>query len=158
MTMTIPQSHILGVEWRAASAHGDERGWLCELFRADELPAGLRPQMAYISETKPGVTRGPHEHERQTDVFVFLGAYQVDLWDNRPTSTTFQRHETVVIDANERMQLIVPPGIVHCYKNIGVKASLVVNCPDRLYKGPGRLEMVDEIRHEDDPQSPFKPS
>ena len=36
----------------------DARGWLCELFRHDELPAEFHPVMAYISETEPGVARG----------------------------------------------------------------------------------------------------
>jgi dTDP-4-dehydrorhamnose 3,5-epimerase len=31
----------------------------------------------------------------------------------------------------------------------------VFNSPNRLYKGPGRNEPVDEIRHEDQADSPF---
>jgi hypothetical protein len=30
-----------------------------------------------------------------------------------------------------------------------------MNFPDRLYKGPGKKEVVDEIRHEDNPRSGF---
>jgi dTDP-4-dehydrorhamnose 3,5-epimerase len=33
---------------------------------------------------------------------------------------------------------------------------VVFNCPNRLYKGPGRKEPVDEIRHEDDAHSRFR--
>jgi len=40
----------------------DERGWLAELFRSDELDASVMPVMAYLSMTQPGVARGPHEH------------------------------------------------------------------------------------------------
>jgi dTDP-4-dehydrorhamnose 3,5-epimerase len=46
--------------------------------------------------------------------------------------------------------------VVHAYRNVGGEPGLVFNCPDRLYKGPGRKEPVDEIRHEDDPASPFQ--
>ncbi|HCU31471.1 TPA: dTDP-4-dehydrorhamnose 3,5-epimerase, partial [Candidatus Uhrbacteria bacterium] len=51
---------------------------------------------------------------------------------------------------------IVPPGVVHGYKNIGKIDGMVVNCANKLYKGPGKTEEVDEIRHEIDPESKFK--
>jgi dTDP-4-dehydrorhamnose 3,5-epimerase len=54
------------------------------------------------------------------------------------------------------MLVVVPPGVVHAYSNVGTGPGWVFNCPDRLYKGTGRKEPVDEIRHELDPQSPFK--
>ncbi|HVQ55697.1 MAG TPA: hypothetical protein VMS29_02985, partial [Pyrinomonadaceae bacterium] len=47
----------------------DDRGWLSELFRHDELAPEFYPEMAYISFTKPGVQRGPHEHVDQADLF-----------------------------------------------------------------------------------------
>ena len=43
----------------------DSRGWLSELFRVDELASEFFPAMAYISSTRPGVARGPHEHVDQ---------------------------------------------------------------------------------------------
>jgi hypothetical protein len=33
---------------------------------------------------------------------------------------------------------------------------MVINCANRLYKGPGRKEDVDEIRYENDPECPFR--
>ena len=52
--------------------------------------------------------------------------------------------------------MIVPKGVVHAYKNIGGCDGMVFNAPNRLYAGRGRTEPVDEIRHETDPNSPFK--
>src|SRR5882762_10436913 len=46
----------------------DRRGWLTELFRHDELAAEFLPAMAYISSTRTGVARGPHEHADQADL------------------------------------------------------------------------------------------
>ena len=51
----------------------DERGWLAELFRHDEIAEEFYPAMSYISFTKPGYTRGPHEHIDQADLFCFIG-------------------------------------------------------------------------------------
>ena len=120
--------------------------------------APAQPVMAYLSMTRPGVTRGPHEHREQTDFFAFAGPsdFEVTLWDNRPGSPTAGRRETFVFGASRPATLIVPPGVVHAYRNVGKVEGWVLNFPNRLYKGPGRIEPVDEIRHEDDPCSRFK--
>jgi dTDP-4-dehydrorhamnose 3,5-epimerase len=54
------------------------------------------------------------------------------------------------------MLIVIPPGVVHAYTNVSDVPGLVFNGPNRLYKGPGRKEPVDEVRHEDDPDSPFR--
>ena len=147
-----------GVLWRPLSVHRDSRGWLCELFRADELPADLQPAMAYLSETLPGATRGPHEHLQQTDYFCFYGAatFRLYLWDNRPESPTYLCHEIALVGNGKPMTVVIPPGVVHAYRNASKFAGLVANCPNRLYRGEGKCDPVDEIRHENDPKSVFQ--
>jgi dTDP-4-dehydrorhamnose 3,5-epimerase len=54
------------------------------------------------------------------------------------------------------MLLVVPAGVVHAYQNVGGVPGWVFNCPNHLYQGPGRKEAVDEIRHENLPDSPFR--
>jgi dTDP-4-dehydrorhamnose 3,5-epimerase len=51
--------------------------------------------------------------------------------------------------------LIIPPGIVHAYRNVGVKPGMVINLPNTLFAGKGRREPVDEVRHENDPGTIF---
>src|SRR3954464_5062881 len=99
----------------------DDRGWLSELFRHDELAAEFHPVMAYISATEPGVARGPHEHVDQADCFCFLGPsnFKMYLWDNRPQSPTSLAQQTDVVGAEKPMLLIIPAGVVHAYKNVG---------------------------------------
>lgn len=149
---------IDGVIWRPLRKFHDARGWLCELFRDDELPPDLQPVMAYVSMTEPGVARGPHEHVDQTDCFCFLGPshFKVYLWDARQGSPTAGASQAEVVGADRPMLLIVPPRVVHAYKNVGAEPGLVYNLPNRLYKGPGRQEPVDEIRHEDQPNSLYR--
>jgi dTDP-4-dehydrorhamnose 3,5-epimerase len=136
----------------------DERGWLCELYRLDELPAMYYPAMGYMSLTQPGVLRGPHEHRRQTDHFCFLGParFRMYMWDNRPDSPTYGVFQEERIAPNHPVCVIVPPGVVHGYQNADDVPGLLLNFPDQLYRGAGKLQPVDEIRHEDDPFSPFK--
>jgi dTDP-4-dehydrorhamnose 3,5-epimerase len=149
---------IAGVIWKPLRKYHDQRGWLCELFRDDEVPAAFRPEMAYMSLSEPGIVRGPHEHVEQADFFCFLGpgSFQVYLWDNRRRSRTYRAHQREIVGVDRPMALIIPPGVVHAYKNISNEPGLVFNCPNRLFKGPGRKDPVDEIRHEDDPDSPFR--
>jgi len=130
----------------------DPRGWLGEILREDE--SEMRPAMSYLSMTRPGLARGPHEHREQTDCFCFIGRFRLYLWDNRKKSATYG--ERKIVDTSEAPTIaIVPPGIVHAYKNIGNTDGLVINLPDKLYKGWGKTELVDEIRHEDATGTPF---
>jgi dTDP-4-dehydrorhamnose 3,5-epimerase len=148
---------IDGCSIRELKTFSDERGWLMEFFRSDELDRALHPSMGYISQTEVGVTRGPHEHEDQTDLFVFFhGTMRLYLWDARKGSPTFGHRKTVDLGQNRPAIVIVPPGIVHGYKNVGPSPALIINCPNRLYAGEDKAGPVDEIRHEDDPDSPFK--
>ena len=151
------QGSIHGVEVRPLSCFQDARGWLIECYREDELPADNRPRMTYVSETLPGVSRGPHEHADQADYFAFVGPgdFKVYLWDMRPTSPTYRRRDTLLAGESNRQAIIIPPGVVHAYKNISAAPAWVINCPNRLYKGHGRREPVDETRHEGLADSPF---
>lgn len=134
----------------------DDRGWLAEFFRQDELPPDLHPAMGYISLTHPGITRGPHEHVAQTDLFLFFnGQFKLYLWDARPGSPSSGNRMVVKVGATHQVAALVPPGVVHAYRNTGSTDALVVNCPNALYAGQGKKEPVDEIRHEDLEHSPF---
>ena len=148
---------IDGVMFRPLTLRSDHRGWLVELYRSDELPEGLLPQMAYVSETLPGVVRGPHEHRAQSDCFAFIGPgdFRLYLWDARETSITFRRRQTVDVGAGNRQVILVPPGVVHAYKNVGSAPGWVFNAANQLYAGVGRREAVDEIRHEGLAKSPY---
>jgi dTDP-4-dehydrorhamnose 3,5-epimerase len=148
------------ISWKEGTIHDcpirplrkyhDDRGWLAEVFRHDELDASLHPTMAYLSLTEPGVERGPHEHDDQTDLFVFFnGTFRVYLWDSREDSPTFGVRCVVDLGESNPAAVIVPPGVVHAYRNVGGKEAMIFNCPNRLYGGWDRKEVVDEIRHED---------
>ena len=52
-------------------------------------------------------------------------------------------------------QDIFQDAFLKAYKNVGSEQGLVFNCPNRLYKGHGRKEPVDEIRHEEETGSCF---
>lgn len=135
--------------------YNDERGWLSEIFRSDETD--LRPEMGYVSVTQLGIARGPHEHKNQSDFFVFLGPgkFRLYLWENRQGKENFRELQTYEVGEGNPVSVIVPPGVVHGYKCISEEPGLVINLPDKLYKGEGKKDKVDEIRWEIDENSPF---
>lgn len=146
-----------GVVIRPIQLLTDERGWLGEIFRHDELPADLHPAMAYVSVTNPGTVRGPHEHVQQTDLFAFVGPgeFELTMWDARPDSATYGEKANHFFGQSNPCCVVIPPGVVHAYKNISDIPSMVFNAPNRLYAGEGKSHPVDEIRHENIASSPY---
>ena len=146
---------IDGVIIKRIVKNEDGRGWLAEIFRNDETD--FRPAMGYVSLTKPGIARGPHEHQKQSDCFVFIGPgdFELHLWDGRKGRTKGKYLKIRVGESNPSL-IIVPPGVTHGYKCLGDKSGWCLNFPDKLYKGAGKNNKIDEIRWESDPQSPFK--
>jgi len=155
---TFKNDKIHDVVIRDLIKYHDQRGWLMELFRSDEVAEKFLPTMSYISQTEPGVARGPHEHKDQADLFAFVGpsTFRLYLWDARKQSPSFGHK--MVFDAGEQKSqaIVVPAGVVHAYRNIGSVQGWVINLPNRLYAGKGRKEIVDEIRYESDPNSPYQ--
>ncbi len=147
---------IKGVTIKKLEKFADARGWLTEIFRDDET--GYKPAMSYISSTQPGVIRGPHEHLAQTDCFVFAGPgdFELHLWDRRVKSETEGVYEKIAAGEKNPTLIIVPPGVVHGYKCVSQTDGLCINLPDKLYKGKGKKEEIDEVRWELDAESPYK--
>ena len=114
--------------------------------------------MAYVSYTAYNAIRGPHEHKKQSDFFVFigLGDFALYLWDNRKKSKTYGMQQKLILGESNKATVLVPPGVVHSYKSISKKGSISINLPDKLYAGKGKRGPVDEIRHENNPQSKFR--
>lgn len=152
------RGQIEGVVVKDLRKFVDERGWLAELFRDDELEEEFRPRMTYVSATLPGVQRGPHEHVDQADLFCFIGPsnFKLRMWDNRPDSPTYRRVLTLFVGEDSPKSVLVPKGVAHAYRNVGLSPGVVFNCPNRLFMGDGRREEIDEIRHEDDPDTIFR--
>lgn len=149
------EESIEGVRTQELSKFEDERGWLTELYRTDEWDHQVA--LCYLSWTNPGMARGPHEHIYQSDCFAFVGPgmFRLYLWDSRAESKTYRKRMRIDVGEENPVLVYVPPRVVHAYKCISEGNGLVVNLPDKLYKGIQRKDEVDEIRHEEMTDSPF---
>ncbi|MEK7203446.1 MAG: dTDP-4-dehydrorhamnose 3,5-epimerase family protein [Patescibacteria group bacterium] len=147
---------INGIIIKKINKYQDERGWLAEIYRDDEID--YKPAMGYISFTKAGVIRGPHEHTNQSDAFVFVGPgnFELHLWDRRSDSLTKGEYFKIEVGENNPTLVIVPSGVVHGYKCVSESGAYCINLPDKLYKGKNKSEEIDEIRWEINSESPYK--
>ena len=71
---------IDGVRFGQLQLYHDQRGWLAEMFRCDEMVPELQPVMAYISQSEPGLLRrenavGRKRHEHRTHKIGFSGKW-----------------------------------------------------------------------------------
>src|SRR5687768_7202486 len=119
MPNSFKEGEIQGVVIRDLAKANDPRGWLAEIFRKDDLSDEFFPAMSYISATNPGITRGPHEHVDQADLFCFIGPsnFKLRMWDNRESSETFRCVKTLVVGQDNPVSVLVPAGVVHAYQN-----------------------------------------
>ncbi len=146
---------IEGVIIKKLNKYDDDRGYLMEIYRSDE--SQIKPEMSYISLTKPQVSRGPHEHVFQSDFFIFPGPgdFCLYLWDRRQNSKTNGEQLKIEVGEKNPCSVIVPPGVVHAYKCISNISAFSINLPDKLYKGQNKQNEVDEIRWEEKNDNPY---
>lgn len=138
---TIDGVVVQGLTW-----HSDQRGSLCELVRDDDpvLVGPDRPiRQVYTTTLYPGVVKGWHLHSRQWDRMVCLvGRVMLGLVDGREGSPTKGATMSVVMGDRNPVVVLVPAGVYHGLKNIGVVEAMVVNVVSATYD----RENPDEVR------------
>ena len=115
------------------TVNADERGYLMEILRESD-PFFTRFAQVYVSKHYPGVIRGWHYHKKQTDLWAVVeGNVKAAMYDMRKDSPTFGTVQEVILGVDHPVVLVIPVGIAHGYKTIGVQPSLLLNFADRLY-------------------------
>ena len=143
---------IEGVEVKQLKTFADDRGSLTEILRRDdEIFEGFG--QCYFSISYPGVIRGWHYHEKQTDYFTCVsGMIKVPLYDRREGSPTYGEINEFHIGDENRIVVKIPRGVLHGFKNVGVTACILVNFPTVPYDPND----PDELRVPyDDPSIPY---
>lgn len=128
---------IHGVRIAPSAVWADDRGYFLEVARMGRgLPAGFRPESTQVSAalSYPGAIKAFHFHRLQTDFWtVVKGMFQVALVDLRPDSPTYGRKNTLYVGVLRPWQILIPPGVGHGYKVIGMEPALLVYLTDRFY-------------------------
>ncbi|MEA3345110.1 MAG: dTDP-4-dehydrorhamnose 3,5-epimerase family protein [Chloroflexota bacterium] len=124
---------IDGVTVRKLKVIPDERGYLMEMLRSD-WPEFEKFGQVYITAVYPGVVKGWHYHQLQTDHFVCVaGMAKVVLYDEREGSPTYGEVNEFFMGQLNPTLLKIPPGVMHGFKGISEEMTLIVNVPTELY-------------------------
>lgn len=140
---------IDGVTVKPLKVVADERGYLMEMMRADD-PFFRKFGQTYVSVAYPGVVKGWHYHNLQTDHFVIVkGMMKVVLYDDREGSPTRGTVNEFFMGERNPILITIPPKVWHGMKGIGTEPAMLVNCPTEPYN----YKDPDEVRcdpHEND--------
>ncbi len=125
---------IEGVMIKRLKVIPDERGYLMEMLRADDSFFQQFGQI-YLTAVYPGVVKGWHYHELQTDHFVCVkGMAKVVLYDRREHSPTRGEVNEFFMGDHNHILLVIPPGVLHGMKGTGTETALIINTPTHTYK------------------------
>jgi len=128
---------IDGVRLARLAVHPDDRGYFLEVHRFGEglaahFPAATSQVSAALNY--PGTIKAFHYHLHQTDCWTpAKGLLQVALVDLRLDSRTFGLRNTIYAGPLRPWQILIPPGVAHGYKVIGIEEALLVYMTDRFY-------------------------
>jgi dTDP-4-dehydrorhamnose 3,5-epimerase len=128
---------IAGVRLQPLTLWADDRGYFFELLRLGQgLVAGFAAASTQVSAalSYPGAIKAFHYHLDQTDCWaVAAGMLQAALVDLRRGSPTFGARNTLYMGVLRPWQLIIPPGVGHGYKVIGMDPALLLYVTDRFH-------------------------
>jgi len=128
---------IAGVQVEPIALWPDDRGHFMEVLRVGHgLAADFPVATSQVSATVtfPGIVKAFHYHLQQSDCWtVVKGMLQVGLVDLRKRSPTFGERNTIYIGEKRPWQVLIPPGVAHGYKVIGLDAAALVYVTNRFY-------------------------
>lgn len=146
---------IHGVRIEPVALWPDDRGYFLEIQRLGRgLAAHFPPESTQISAalSYPGTIKAFHYHMHQTDCWSPVsGSLQVALVDLRMDSSTYGARNTIYAGMLRPWQILIPPGVAHGYKVIGMDQAMLVYLTDRFYdpQDEGRIPYNNPYIHYD---------
>lgn len=134
--MQIIATELEGVVVVEPRVFADARGAFQEIFQRQRyVDAGLPGDFVQDnwSRSRRGVLRGLHyqiEHPQGKLVFCMRGEIFDVAVDLRASSPTFGRWTSVVLSAENRRQIYVPPGFAHGFCALTDETEVVYKCTD----------------------------
>lgn len=88
----------------------DERGFLTEFIKSRHFG------QIFVSQTKPGITRGDHWHKTKIEKFFVVAGKAEVTFRNKVNTHDIIRY---TVEGDEMRVIDIPTGYVHAIKNIG---------------------------------------
>ncbi len=114
---------IDGVYVKQLKINSDDRGFLTELFKADDefvKKHNIVVKQTNFSVAYPGLIKAFHWHKKQWDIwFIASGNVQVVLHDMREKSPTYKKTQVIFAGETNRVLIAIPPFVAHGYRVLG---------------------------------------
>ena len=140
---------IDGVQVEPLQVYPDDRGFFTELARLGKglasgmVPDGTRNIQVSFTLTYPGTIKAIHYHSEQTDLWAPVsGMLQVFLCDLRRHSKTFGLINTLYVGRFRPWEILIPPGVGHGYKALGIEPINLLYFTDRHYNPADELRLT----------------
>lgn len=134
--MNVTESALPGVVVIEPTVHGDERGWLVEIWNDERYTdAGITTRFVQdnVSFSRRGVLRGlhyQHPHGQAKLVSVLDGEIFDVAVDIRVGSPTFGRWFGCTLSSASGRQLFIPAGFAHGFQATAERALVCYKCSD----------------------------
>jgi len=139
---------IEGILIEPLQVYPDDRGFFCELARLGKglaskmVPDEQRQIQISLTLTYPGTIKAIHYHAEQSDLWAPVsGMVQVFLYDLRRHSSTFGAINTIFAGRSQPWEILIPPGVAHGYKALGVEPIQLLYFTDRHYNPADELRL-----------------
>jgi dTDP-4-dehydrorhamnose 3,5-epimerase len=140
---------IDGVRIEPLQVYPDDRGFFTELARLGKglasgmVPDGTRNVQVSFTLTYPGTIKAIHYHSEQTDLWAPVsGMLQIFLCDLRRQSKTFGLINTLYVGRFRPWEILIPPGVGHGYKALGIEPINLLYFTDRHYNPADELRLA----------------
>jgi dTDP-4-dehydrorhamnose 3,5-epimerase-like enzyme len=115
--------------------HRDARGSLFEPLTDSELAA---QKNVHVVLTRPNEVRGNHVHRTATEITSVVGPCLVRLKEADGV-------RDVEVPAGETWRFVIPPGVVHAYRNTGDELMVLVSFSTNLHDPNGADTLREQI-------------
>ena len=118
-----------GVEVKRLEVKRDERGWLVEILRSEELRRGDRFGQFLITTAHPGYIKGNHYHTRKYEWYCVLkGKARLVLVHNLSGE-----REEILLNEQQLNTVRIPPRVSHAIENVGSEMMYLLVYTDESY-------------------------
>ncbi|MEM9054472.1 MAG: dTDP-4-dehydrorhamnose 3,5-epimerase [Pseudomonadota bacterium] len=125
--LSVKRFDIDGLALVIPTRHGDERGWFCETWNADDWTEAGLPETSWMQDNEafsaaPGTLRGLHFQAPPAAQAKLIRCVRGEIFDVavdiRKTSPTYGKHVAITLTAKVGEQLFVPEGFAHGYQTL----------------------------------------
>lgn len=118
-----------GVEVKTLDIKKDERGWLAEVIRKEELVRNREFGQFMVTTAYPGYVKGNHYHTRKYEWYCVLkGEARLLLVENNSGE-----REELILSEHQLQAVRIPPHVSHAIENIGTEMMYLLVYTDEPY-------------------------